>query len=29
MYPANHKYYYVIEESVTENDAMNKRKIGE
>ena len=28
MYPANHKFYYVIEDSVTENDAMAKRKIG-
>lgn len=29
MYPPNHKYYYVITESVTENEAMNKRKIAE
>jgi hypothetical protein len=27
MYPANHKYYYVIEESITENDALTKRKM--
>ena len=28
MYPSNHKFYYVIEESMTENDALAKRKIG-
>lgn len=29
MYPSNHKSYYVIEESMTDNDALTKRKIGE
>ena len=29
MYPNNHKFYYVIEDSYTENDAMAKRRQGE
>ena len=28
MYPSNHKFYYLIEDSVTEHDAMAKTKIG-